>query len=70
MAENKLQNEQESRTNEDAEQLLTSQTSTDESPAFPAPNISIRRVMPSLGPRRISLRSGAVVHKHSENNHT
>jgi hypothetical protein len=49
---------------------FTSNTSTDESPSFQRPELSMRKMLPSLGPRRISLRAGAKVHMHSENNHT
>jgi hypothetical protein len=56
--------------NSQSTERLVQNTSTDESPSFPAPNVTISKVMPSLGPRRISLKTGAVRHSHSENNHT
>jgi len=53
-----------------SEDRLTANTTTNEEPDFTQADVSIRRVLPSIGPRRISLAAGAKVHMHSENNHT
>jgi hypothetical protein len=54
----------------DSEEQLVVKTSTDETAEFPPASVSLRRVIPSIGPRRISLRAGIPVHYHSSDNHT